>query len=126
VITAFRTPLMLRHALFFVISQPGRSRILSRRPGRRAPRAPAPSPSSIRRHRRWLAKRSSSFRSKPAKSTTRSSHEVRMTTITITLIIVGLLYGIPAAVRTFRREMAEDENVWLVVIGIGIMVFYWV
>jgi len=49
-----------------------------------------------------------------------------MTTITITLIIVGLLYGIPAAVRTFRREMAEDENVWLVVTGIGIMVFYWV
>jgi hypothetical protein len=26
----------------------------------------------------------------------------------------------------FRREMAEDENVWLVVTGIGIMVFYWV
>src|SRR4051795_10414131 len=49
VITAFRTPLMLRHALFIVISQSGRSPDLIRRPGRRAPRAPAPSPSSMRR-----------------------------------------------------------------------------
>jgi hypothetical protein len=48
-----------------------------------------------------------------------------MTTITITLIIVGLLYGIPASVRTFRRQMADDENVWLVVACIYIMVFCW-
>jgi hypothetical protein len=47
-----------------------------------------------------------------------------MTTIYVTAIIVGLLYGIPAAVRTFRSEMADDENVWLVVTCIYIMVFY--
>jgi hypothetical protein len=43
----------------------------------------------------------------------------RMTTITITLSIVGLLYGIPASVRTFRREMADNGNVWLAVGCIG-------
>jgi maltose alpha-D-glucosyltransferase/alpha-amylase len=49
-----------------------------------------------------------------------------MTTIYLTLIIVGLLYGIPASVRTFRREMAKDENVWIVVACGYVMLFYWI
>jgi hypothetical protein len=48
-----------------------------------------------------------------------------MTTITVTLIIVGMLYGIPAAVRTFRRQMADDENVYIIVACIGLVMFCW-
>jgi len=62
VITAFRTPLMLRHALFIVISQSGapgsyRGDQVGARRGRRTIAI------SMRLRRRWLTKRSSSFRS---------------------------------------------------------------
>jgi hypothetical protein len=46
-------------------------------------------------------------------------------TLTLTLLIVGLLYGVPASVRTFRGQMADDENVYIIVTCIGIMLFCW-
>jgi hypothetical protein len=41
------------------------------------------------------------------------------------VVVVSLGYGVRASVRTFRREMAIDENVWLMVMCLGVIAFYW-
>jgi hypothetical protein len=46
-----------------------------------------------------------------------------MSTIWITLGIVGILYGVPRAFRTFEREMRDDNKLWLFVGCLGILAF---
>lgn len=44
----------------------------------------------------------------------------------ITLGIVSLIYGIPASIRTFRREMEIDRNVYLMCACGGVAAFYYI
>ena len=46
-----------------------------------------------------------------------------MNSFWIALAITALLYAIPASIRTFRNEMTDDRNVWLVVICGWIVTF---
>jgi len=45
-----------------------------------------------------------------------------MTTFWITLAIVGLLYGIPASIRTLRSQMADPRAAVLLLIGVAVIV----
>jgi hypothetical protein len=49
-----------------------------------------------------------------------------MGTFWLVLGVVFILYGIPQSVRTFRREMEIDANVWLMAVCGGIAAFYYI
>jgi hypothetical protein len=40
-----------------------------------------------------------------------------MSTFLITLAIVGLLYGVPASIRTFRNQLGDPRAALLFVVG---------
>ena len=44
-------------------------------------------------------------------------------TLLITFWLTVILFGVPASIRTFRREMRDDNKVRLFVGCIGIIVF---
>jgi hypothetical protein len=46
-----------------------------------------------------------------------------MTSFWIALALTAVLYALRSSIRTFRNEIADDRNVWLVAICGGIVAF---